>query len=210
MRLQFRKSFHATTSSHDHDDRWLLHAGVSKEVEIWAPFNTWVIRNSAGTLMAMSWGRHPIIMIFSSNVYMISNAVLKLEKCSCHASKLYSSLNYFFVYHVDHGSGQTHVCMHGNGVHCGPIDSFHRCRHPLAACCEPAGKLWQLCKELYVFEHKMQYLLIHAPYTRIVVFWHTSNIPPMISKGQICFNIATFCTTSIFVKYCYTTDSWML
>ena len=30
---------------------------------------------------------------------------------------------------------------------------------------------------LYVFEHKTQYLFIHAPYTGIVVFWHTSNIP---------------------------------
>ena len=30
-------------------------------------------------------------------------------------------------------------------------------------------------------EHKTQYLLIHAPYTRIVLFWHIGNIPPMIS-----------------------------
>ena len=53
-------------------------------------------------------------------------------------------------------------------------------RAPLAACREPAGKIWQLCKVLYV-EHKMQYLLIRAPYTRIVVFWHIGNVPPMIS-----------------------------
>ena len=59
---------------------------------------------------------------------------------------------------------------------------------PLEACCEPAGKFWQLWKELYVFEHKMQYLLIHAPYTRIVIFWHISNIPPVISKSQICLS----------------------
>ena len=43
-------------------------------------------------------------------------------------------------------------------------------RAPLEACREPAGKLWQLCKVLYVFEHKTQYLLIHAPFTHIVVF----------------------------------------
>ena len=48
---------------------------------------------------------------------------------------------------------------------------------PLAACRQPAGKLWQLCKVLYVFEHKMRYLLIHAPFTPIVVFWHISNMP---------------------------------
>ena len=28
-----------------------------------------------------------------------------------------------------------------------------------AACREPAEKLWQLCKVLYVFEHKTQYFL---------------------------------------------------
>ena len=54
-------------------------------------------------------------------------------------------------------------------------------RAPLAVCPEPAGKLWQLCKVLYVFEHKTQYILIHAPFTRIVVFWHIGNVPPMIS-----------------------------
>ena len=41
----------------------------------------------------------------------------------------------------------------------------------LAACREPAGKLWQLCKVLYVFEHKTQYILIHAPFTRLVYCW---------------------------------------
>ena len=54
-------------------------------------------------------------------------------------------------------------------------------RVTLAASCEPAGKLWQLCKVLYVFEQKMQYLLIHAQFTRIVIFWHIGNVPPMIS-----------------------------
>ena len=53
-------------------------------------------------------------------------------------------------------------------------------RVPLAACRLPAGKLWQLCKVFYVFEHKTQYLLIHAPFTRIVVFWHIGNVLPMI------------------------------
>ena len=54
-------------------------------------------------------------------------------------------------------------------------------RASLAACREPAGKLWQLYKVLYVFEHKTQYLLIHAPFTRIAVFWHIDKVPPMIS-----------------------------
>ena len=40
----------------------------------------------------------------------------------------------------------------------------------LAASREAAGKLWQLCNVLYVFEQKMQYLLIHAQFTRIVIF----------------------------------------
>ena len=53
-------------------------------------------------------------------------------------------------------------------------------RATLAACRESAGKLWQLYKVFYVFEHKAQYILIHAPITRIVVFWHIGNVPPMI------------------------------
>ena len=52
---------------------------------------------------------------------------------------------------------------------------------PLAACREPAGKLRQLCNVLYGFEYETQYLLIHAPFARFVVFWHIGNIPPMIS-----------------------------
>ena len=47
----------------------------------------------------------------------------------------------------------------------------------------------------------MQYLLIRAPYTRIVVFWHISNIPPMISQSQISCNTPTFYIATIFVKY---------
>ena len=32
-----------------------------------------------------------------------------------------------------------------------------------------------------VFEHKTQYILIHAPFTRIVVIWYIGNVPPAIS-----------------------------
>ena len=49
-----------------------------------------------------------------------------------------------------------------------------------------------LLELLYVcFEHKTQYLLICAPYTRIVVFSHIINIPPMISQSQISCNTPT-------------------
>ena len=81
---------------------------------------------------------------------------------------------------------------------------------PLAACREPAGKLWQLWDVLYVFEHKTQYLLIHAPFTRNVACGHIDNVPPMIAYSQICCNTATFCIAEIFVKYCYTTGSGLL
>ena len=54
-------------------------------------------------------------------------------------------------------------------------------RVTLAASREPAGKLWQLCMVLHVFEQKTQYLLIHAQFTRIVIFWHIGNVPSMIS-----------------------------
>ena len=36
------------------------------------------------------------------------------------------------------------------------------------------------------------------------------NIPPMISQSQISCNTPTFYIAAIFVKYCYTTGSWLL
>ena len=63
-------------------------------------------------------------------------------------------------------------------------------RAPLAACREPRGKLWHLCKVLYDFEHKTQYLLIHAPYTRIVRRVKFVSIPPHSVQQHYLWNIA--------------------
>ena len=104
-------------------------------------------------------------------------------------------------------------------VHWGLIDQSHRYGRPQAACGEPAGSYDKTTRTAICFEHKTQYLLIRAPYTRIVVFWHNSNIPPpppppppppMISQSQISCNTPTFHIAAIFVKYCYTTGSWLL
>ena len=80
----------------------------------------------------------------------------------------------------------------------------------MAACREPAGSYDKTTRATICFEHKTQYLLIRALYTRIVVFWHISNIPLIISQSQISCNTPTFCIAAIFVKYCYTTGSWLL
>ena len=90
------------------------------------------------------------------------------------------------------------------------IDQSHRCGHRHAACREPAGSYDKTTRTAICFEHKTQYHLIRAPYTRIVVFWHISKIPPMIGQSQISCNTPTFCIANIFVKYCYTTGSWLL
>ena len=58
------------------------------------------------------------------------------------------------------------------------IDQSHRYGRPQAACREPAESYDKTTRTAICFEHKTQYLLIRAPYTRIVVFWHISNIPP--------------------------------
>ena len=58
------------------------------------------------------------------------------------------------------------------------IDQSHRYGRHQAACREPAGSYDKTTWTAICFEHKMQYLLIRAPYTRIVVFWHISSIPP--------------------------------
>ena len=90
------------------------------------------------------------------------------------------------------------------------IDQSHRYGRPRAACREPAGSYDKTTRTAICFEHKTQYLLIRAPYTHIVVFWHISNIPPMISQSQISCNTPTFYKSAIFVKYCFTTGSWLL
>ena len=90
------------------------------------------------------------------------------------------------------------------------IDQSHRCGRRQAACREPVGSYDKTTRTAICFEHKTQYLLIRAPYTRIVVFWYISNIPPMVSQSQISCNTPTFCIAAIFVKYCYTTGSWLL
>ena len=90
------------------------------------------------------------------------------------------------------------------------VDQSHRFGRHQAACREPAGSYDKTTRTAICFEHKMQYLLIRAPYTRIVVFWHISDILPMISLSQISCITPTFCIAAVFVKYCYTTSSWLL
>ena len=58
------------------------------------------------------------------------------------------------------------------------IGQSHRYGRHQAACREPAGSCDKTTRIAICFEHKTQYLLIRAPYTRIVVSWHISNIPP--------------------------------
>ena len=66
-------------------------------------------------------------------------------------------------------------------IYSNTIDQSHNYGRPQTACREPAGSYDKTTRTAICFEHKTQYLLIHAPYTRIVVFWYISNIPPMIS-----------------------------
>ena len=60
-------------------------------------------------------------------------------------------------------------------------------RAPLGACREPAGSYDKTTRTPICFEHKKkpQYLLIRVPYTRIVVFWHISNIPPWFRRVKL-------------------------
>ena len=90
------------------------------------------------------------------------------------------------------------------------FDQSHRYGRHQAACREPAGSYDKTTRTAICFEHKTQYILIRAPYTRILVFWHISNIPLMISQSQISCNTPTLYIAAIFVRYCYTTGNWLL
>ena len=76
----------------------------------------------------------------------------------------------------------------------------HRYGGEQAACREPVGSYDKTTQTAICFDHKAQYILICAPYTHIVVFWHIRNIPPMISQSQISCNTPTF----------YIDGSWLL
>ena len=58
------------------------------------------------------------------------------------------------------------------------IDQSHRYWRHQVACREPAGSYDKTTRTATCFEHKTQYILICAPYTHIVVFWHIRSIPP--------------------------------
>ena len=77
-------------------------------------------------------------------------------------------------------------CVRCCQVRCqGLIDQSHRYGRPQAACPKPAGSHDKTTWTAICFEHKTQYLLIRAPYTRIVVFWHISNIPPWLRRVKL-------------------------
>ena len=80
------------------------------------------------------------------------------------------------------------------------IDQSHRYGRHKAACREPAGSYDKTTRTAICFEHKTQHFLIRAPYTRIVVFWHISNILPMILQSQIISNTPTFYIATLFCE----------
>ena len=55
-------------------------------------------------------------------------------------------------------------------------------RAPLAARRETVGVQNKPPNVLCVFEHKTKNILIHAPRTRTVAFWHISDMHTRISK----------------------------
>ena len=92
------------------------------------------------------------------------------------------------------------------------IDQSHRYGRHQAACREPAGSYDKTTRTAICFEHKTQYLLICAPYTCIVVFWHIRNItpPPWFRRVKLVVIPPPSYIAAIFVKYCYTAGSWLL
>ena len=108
--------------------------------------------------------------------------------------------------HITDSYYQKHLQKHNMKV----IDQSHRYGRHQAACREPAGSYDKTIRTAICCEHKTQYHLIRTPYTRIIVFWHISNIPPMISHSQISCNTPMLYIAEIFVRYYYTTACWLL
>ena len=66
----------------------------------------------------------------------------------------------------------------------------------VVACRELEGGYNRLPKVPNFFYHKIWYLLIHAPYPHIVVFWNVSNMLLSILLNQICNDTPVFCVAS--------------
>ena len=82
----------------------------------------------------------------------------------------------------------TSTCKNRNVTTIWSIDQSHRCGRHQAACREPAGSYDKTTRTAICFEHKMQYLLTRAPYTRIVIFWHIKLVvlPHVLYSSSIC------------------------
>ena len=68
----------------------------------------------------------------------------------------------------------------------------------------------RLLELLYVLNIKRKILLIRAPYARIVIFWHISDIPPMISQGQISCNCYTPPPPPFYIAAIFHIYNWQL
>ena len=153
-----------------------------------------------------SWNPWGVLLICQNATVWVCGAWIKKYNVFC--SKTYSPFGYLSwtpCWFATDRWGSPHL---RNSLIA--IDQSHRYGRHQAACREPAGSYDKTTRSAICFEHKTQYLLISAPYTRIVAFGHISNIPPMISQSQISCNTPTFYIAPIFVKYCYITGSWLL
>ena len=92
------------------------------------------------------------------------------------------------------------------------IDQSHRYGRPEAACHEPAGSYDKTTRTAICFEHKTQYLLIRAPYIPALWYFGTSvTYPPWFRWVKlVVIPPPMFYIAATFVKYCYTTGSWLL
>ena len=63
---------------------------------------------------------------------------------------------------------------------CG-ISEFQKCGCPWRPVANQQGVQNKQPSVIYVFGHKTKNILIYAPHTHIVAFWHIRNIPPRVS-----------------------------
>ena len=81
----------------------------------------------------------------------------------------------------------------------------------LVACHELVVDYNSLPMVPYAFEHKTRYISI---YTHIITTWYFDMsviYPNDFRSSQICYNIphVLYSIAAIFMKYCFTTSSWL-
>ena len=123
-----------------------------------------------------------------------SNIISSVNVCICDCDLYYWD---FFLMHARPGQNNGYIDIQPGLLRKSrwqtlPNRRISQIRTPLATCRETVGSYNRLSYAQYVFKHKIKYLLIHAPYTRAVVFDISVICPHRFRRVKIVIILPCF------------------